>query len=378
MSIRLVYITTDPSTAHYLLRGQLAFMREAGFDVSVISSPGDDLERVASAEGVRTFAVPMRRAITPFADLAALIRLIRTLRSVRPDIVNASTPKAALLGIVAAAVCRVRLRIYTLRGLRSETTRGVTRMILELMERITSALAHQVVCVSGSLRDEYLRRRLARPAKLRILGRGSSNGIDVSRFPAPPDAIERVRRDLGLQPGVVTIGFVGRLVRDKGVAELVEAFDALRRRGFAARLVLIGRLERGDALPRQIVRRIEASPDITRLDHVDDPRPYYGVFDIVAFPSYREGFPNVPLEAAACSIPVVGFHATGTSDAVVDGVTGSLVPLGDTAALTEALYRYAQDAGLRREHGAAARRRVERDFSNRVIWGELLSIYCSR
>jgi lipopolysaccharide/colanic/teichoic acid biosynthesis glycosyltransferase len=369
---KLVYIVTQPVSANVLLRGQLAYMRSRGFEVLVISSGGPELAELERREGVRTEVVAMEREIDPRRDLRSLMELVRVLRRERPEIVNASTPKAALLGMTAAALARVPVRIHVLRGLRLETTSGVKRRVLALTERITAGCAHEVVCVSESLRARALELGLVSPRKARVLGAGSSNGVDARRFRAADRA--RVRMELGLGDRPI-VGFVGRLVRDKGIEDLVAAMDAVKRRIHGAMLLVVGDHEAGDALSADLAARLHADPDVRFTGFVDDPAPIYAAMDVVAFPSRREGFPNVPLEAAAAGVPVVGVRATGTVDAIVDGHTGALVDAGDASALADAISRYLADPKLAREHGRSARARVEDLFAPETVWRALADRY---
>lgn len=374
---RLLYLVTHPMTARYLLRGQLRHLAGRGFEVALAAAPGPDLDVALEQEGVAGFEVPMAREIAPARDLAALARLGRVIARFRPHLVCAGTPKAGLLGMLAARRARVPARLYAVRGLRLETARGARRRLLATAERTAAACAHRVVCVSASLRRRYLELGLAPEAKTAVLGDGSSNGVDVERFrprsspdrPGGDPETLRLRRELGLPEGAPVVGFVGRLSRDKGIADLLEAFDGpVSARFGAARLLLLGDFEDGDPLPAAVRERLTSHPRVVRAGFVPDAAPYYGLFDLLAFPSYREGFPNAPLEAAASGLPVVGYAATGTVDAVADGATGALVPLGDAEALGAAMVRYLADPGLRRGHGTAGRERVERKFSRQRVW----------
>ena len=369
---RLVLAVTHPMTARYLLRGQVRFLRRQGFDVWVVTSPGPDLDHFREGESVPVVTLPMRRRIGPVSDLVALIGLVRVLRRLRPDLVNASTPKAGVLGMLAAWLARVPVRVYTLRGLPMATAKGLKRILLLWAEKTAVALAHSVVCVGPSLRRHCLELGIAGPDKTILVANGSSNGVDTERFGLSPERraeAAALRRRLGIPLEAPVIGYVGRLTRDKGVDDLTAAFfDRIVAAVPECRLLLVGEFEGDDAVERSTRRRLEDDPRVSLTGWVPDSAPYYAVMDVLAFPSYREGFPNAPLEAAASELPTVGYSAIGTVDAVEDGVTGKLVPTGDRQALGRALCVYLEDDGLRRKHGAAARDRAENRFHQRIVW----------
>ncbi|MBV8211649.1 MAG: glycosyltransferase family 4 protein [Verrucomicrobia bacterium] len=377
--IRLVYITTAACSSGFL-KGQLAYMRTRGFDVMFVSAPSefkfgfDELHLLREREQITTLAIPLEREINLLKDLVSLVRLYRVFRRLRPAIVNAGTPKAGLLGMLAARAAGVPVRIYSLHGLRLETSRGLKRFILAVAERCTSALAHRVICVSQSLRRLYVALGLTSEDKICVLGNGSVNGVDVETF-IPTSQAPALRSDLKIPDHAPVIGFVGRFTRDKGVPELLDAFDQVLAAIPSAWLLMLGDFEKSDPIPEDCVKRLRSHPRVVMTGNISETRSYYPIMDVFALPSYREGFPTVLLEAAAAQIPIVAFKSTGCVDAISDGITGTLVPLGDTNSLARALQRYLCDDFLKREHGRLGRERILRLFRSETIWELLYEEY---
>ncbi len=375
--VRVLHAVTSPLTV-VLMRGQLSYLRRSGFDVTVLSAPGSLLDDLAREESVRALAVPMERDPAPLRDLLALVRIYRRIRALRPDIVNAGTPKAGLLVGLAAWLARVPCRVYMLRGLRFETSVGWKRRLLYCVDRLCSRMSHVVICNSPSLRSRAIELGITDDAHSLVIGCGSSNGVVAARFLPTPSARERAllqRRQLGIPDSAPVVGFVGRLNRDKGIPELIAAYRALRVHVPELRLLLVGELETREPLPEDTRSALDLDPGIICTGAVPDAAPYYHLMTVYALPTRREGFPNSVLEAQAAGLAVVTTQATGAIDSIVDGVTGTLVPPGDIGALAKALERLLRDPALAARMGEAGRERVARDFRPEPLWEGLAGLY---
>ena len=360
----LCFIVTHPITAQKLLKDQALYLQTLGFRVSIIASEDMKIQHDFESVGISFFGVPMSREISLWRDVRALVMLVRLLASLRPKIVNASTPKAGFLGMIAAWLLQIPHRIYLVRGLRMETTNGKLRIILACTEKVASYCATSVLAVSASLCEQYIHEGLVAAKKIKVLGYGASNGVDLRRF-EQVNTVSRVA--LGIHEKAKVIGFVGRLTCDKGIADLLKVFSQLKSDYEFVCLLIIGDFEKGDRPDEQIVREVRSSEGIIITGFVDNAVPYYQVMDVLVFPSAREGFPNVPIEASAAGVPVVAYKATGTVDAVEHDNTGKLVATGDSQALVAAIRCYFGDEELRRIHGKNGRRMVEEKFSHQAV-----------
>jgi glycosyltransferase involved in cell wall biosynthesis len=371
---RLAHITTVPQSLGFVA-GQVDFLIDRGWDVHVISSPGRMLDDFARRHSVAAHGVSMERAITPRRDLGAVARLTDLLFDVAADVVHAHTPKGGLLGMVSAQAALVPVRVYQMRGLLTATARGPRKLLYAAAERTSCTLAHHVVCQSPSLRTYAIDTHLVSGAKSSVLANGS-NGVDAEeRFnPATVTGLD-VRHQLGIDGDACVIGFVGRIVRDKGIAELVDAWRVVKGHTLDVHLLMVGPFETRDGISGRLQRALRDDPRVHLVGFVRDTPRYYEAMDVLVHPSHREGFPNVPLEAAAMGVPTVTTNAIGCVDAVVDGVTGLRVEVGDAVGLSRAILSYLDNPELRAEHGAAARARVMSDFRPEDIHRASLALY---
>jgi len=343
-----------------------------------VASPGNEIERFAAGEGVQVVPVRMTRETAVLTDIRSLWTLTRILHRLHPTITNFGTPKAGLLGNIAAKITAVPCRIYMLHGFRLETAKGLKKRVLMMTERIACKSAHRVLCVSPSLRQRAVDLGLVAPDKAVVLASGTCNGVDVDRFLPTAESLRRaeeLRDELNLPKGVPVIGFVGRFTRDKGIPELVEAYGELRAEHPELRMLLVGDFEDGDPVPETVQRKITLDAQIVRPGFVADTSPYYHLMDVLVLPTYREGFPGVSLEAQAAGKPVVTTTATGAIDSVQDGKTGLLVPVGDASALARAIGRLLADPAKREEMGRQGQEWVAREFAGDKIRAELVNEY---
>lgn len=371
----VLIVTVAMSTV--LFRGQIRRLREEGFRVSLISNPGPQTHE-AEMQGAQVITIPMERDIALFRDLISLWRLWRTLRRIRPNIVNVGTPKAGLLGGLAARLARVPRRVYTLHGLRLETAIGWKRSLLKVVEYVSCHNAQYVCCVSPSVRERAVQLGVLDRKKAYVIGAGSINGIPCEHYQPTPERIlqaQEVRSALGIPASAPVIGFVGRFTRDKGFTELHGAYARLRQLLPDLHLLLVGDFEEGDPVDPAIREQLQSDAHVHFTGFVPDAAPYYHVMDLLALPTHREGLGLVCLEAQASGVPVVTTTATGAIDSVLDGVTGKLVSPRNEVALAATLQELLGDPLRRQRMGNAGAVWVKQRFQQELIWDALLRYY---
>ena len=377
---RLLRITTVPISLKILLNGQLTFFAEQGFEVLAVSSSGkeaDDLVR----RGIAHRVVDMTRKITPLRDLIALFRLISLIREFKPDIVHTHTPKAGLLGMLAARICGVKVRMHTVAGLPLMEYHGLTKKILILAERLTYKCATAVFPNSWGLRS-YIEMYISQARNIRVIGKGSTNGIDSDFFSASTELDIRateIRRSYSVQTQDVVFSFVGRIVKSKGICELIDAFKTTLKHQPANvkyHLLLIGSFEQDlDPIPQEAYKFLHEHPQVILAGFQSDVRPWLRASDIFVFPSYREGFPNVVMQACCLEVPAIVSNINGCNEIITHGETGLVVTPKESQPLAEAMKHLANDDDLRREFALKARNKVVSDFDQKYVWHQLLAEY---
>jgi len=378
MNARVLHVTTVPGTLRFLA-GHVAHAKSKGFEVHALSSPGRALDEFARDMQIDVHPTLMPRHIAPLADLGAVWRIVRVIRHVRPTIVDGHTPKGGLLAMIAATFCRVPVRIYHQHGLPLMTATGLKRRILRGTERTACRLAHQVICVSTSLREVLIAEGLCPPEKIKVLERGHIAGVEADTTFNPAriwtESAQLVRARYQIPQGALVMGFVGRIVRDKGLIELAQSWRMLREEFPSLHLLVAGPFESQDPIPADVEATLRSDPRIHLAGMVHDMPSIYRTLDLLVLPTYREGFNTALLEAGAMELPVVATRIPGNVDAVRDDETGLLVPVRDAEALTAAIRIYLGDPELRRQHGANGRHRALCDFDPEMIREALFQEY---
>lgn len=370
---KILRLTTADISLNSLIKGQLRYLSQY-FEVVGVASDTGVLEHVGEREGVRTVNVPMHREISLFADVKSLFALIKLFRRERPDIVHANTPKASLLGMVAAWLCRVPNRIYTVTGLRFETTSGVMRFVLKTMERITCFCATKVIPEGDGVKAALLREHITRKPMQKIHN-GNINGVDLDWYDRTEEVMQSAENIKG-DGEEFRFVFVGRIVRDKGICELVEAFTRLRMVRPDVKLMIVGRFEEDlDPLPYSARDFLNTCPAIELAGYQSDVRPYLAASNVLVLPSYREGFPNVIIQAGALGLPVIVTDVNGSDEVVEQGVNGIIVPKYDVEALYNAMLAMVNNADKTKQMSDVARKMISERFDQRDVWAATVEMY---
>ena len=380
---KLIRITTVPISFKVLLKGQLRFMASNGFDVKGVSSEGEELKEVRENEGIVMEAINMSRKITPFQDLKSLWEMWNFLRKEKPQIVHTHTPKAGIIGMLAARLAGVPHRLHTVAGLPLMEATGIKRKILNFVEKLTYSSATRVYPNSKGLYNFILQNNFTQSNKLKIIANGSSNGINTTFFsPAQVSEIEKItlREKLNIQPDDFVFVFVGRIVSDKGINELIKAFSELQTAKnnelTGIKLLLVGGLESYlDPLNPETLAEINQNKDIISVGFQQDVRPFFAISDALAFPSYREGFPNVVMQAGAMGLPSIVSDINGCNEIIVEGENGLIIPPKNVEKLKEKMLTLAKDKNLYIKLKENSRRMIENRYEQSVVWKALLEEY---
>lgn len=378
---KVIRITTYPISFKVLLKGQMKFISKF-YNVLIISSEFEnELKSISETEGVAYAIVNMTRKITPLKDLFALIKLIRLFKKEKPNIVHTHTPKAGTLGMIAARLSGVPTRLHTVAGLPLLESKGMKRIILDLVEKITYRCATMVYPNSKGLYDIILKNEYCNPEKLKVIGNGSSNGIDTQYFNSESLNIEELndlKKSLGIGEKDFVFIYVGRLVGDKGINELVLAFKDLQSRHseMKIKLLLVGPFENDlDPLFLETINEIESNRNIIAVGFQSDVRPFFAISNALAFPTYREGFPNVVMQAGAMGLPSIVTNINGCNEIIRDGENGLIIEPKNSNELVKSMELLLVNNELYNHLRNNSRKLIVSRFEQKVIWEHILYEY---
>ena len=377
---KLIRITTVPLSLDKLLSGQLNYMNSF-YDVVAVSSEKEYLGKIGKKENVATFHLEMSRKITPIQDCVAVVKLFIFLKKEKPLIVHTHTPKAGIVGMLAAFLAKVPNRLHTVAGMPLLEESGFKRKVLDFVEKLTYACATKVYPNSFGLKMIIEKDNYCSPNKLKVLANGSTNGIDTSYFSSDLFSMEsnqKLRKELNILADDFVFIFVGRLVTDKGINELVEAFEKIEKKNPKSKLLLVGDYENDlDPLSAETIECIKNNSSIISVGFQSDVRPYFAIANILVFPSYREGFPNVVMQAGAMGVPCIVSNINGCNEIIIEKTNGLIIPGKNQIALFEAMQILFTDHDLYLRLKMNSRSKIVDRYEQSKVWKAILEEYSS-
>lgn len=370
--MKILRVSTVPLSLNSLLKGQLKMLNEH-YEIVGVSSPGSELEEVHQREGIRVIALPMERHISLVKDFISLIRMILLFLKEQPDMVHSLTPKAGLISMLAGWITGVPVRMHTFTGLVFPTATGFKQKLLIWTDRLTCACATHINPEGNGVKQDLIRYHITQKP-LKIIANGNVNGIDLEYFQRTPDVIQA--SETYRKEGIFTFCFVGRVVRDKGINELVSAFVRLQEKYASTRLILVGPFERNlDPVSPETEKQIFGNPAIEFMDFQKDIRPFLAVSDTLVFPSYREGFPNVVLQAGAMGLPAIVTNINGSNEIIEPGKNGVIIESQNEEQLYLAMENFVLEQDKVRMMAQNSRTIIAEKYDQRIVWAALLDEY---
>lgn len=377
MTNKLIRISTVPVSLDYLLKGQLRFLNQY-FEVIAVSGEGIHLQTVAERENVRVVPLNMQRTISPFKDLISLWKLYLLFRKERPQIVHSITPKAGLLTMLAAKMAGVPIRMHTFTGLIFPSKTGVMKRLLIAMDQLLCWAATNIYPEGNGVKQDLINYRIT-SKPLKVLANGNVNGIDLDFFSIDqidPKLQDRFKQHLGILPNDFVFVFVGRLVGDKGINELVQAFSQLENQNL--KLLLVGYFEKDlDPLKAETHSEIENNPNIINVGFQADVRPYFTISNCLIFPSYREGFPNVVMQAGAMELPSIVTNINGCNEIIINGENGLIIPVKNVKAIYKAMKKIINNQEFYQKIKKNTRKVIQSRYEQKMVWEAILEEYKS-
>lgn len=375
---KIIRVTTIPASLKVLLKGQLRFINQF-YEVIGVSGDGNALDEVRKKEGIRTEIVKMTRTISPIKDLIATYRLYKLLKKEKPHIVHTHTPKAGIVGMLAAKLAGINHRFHTVAGMPLLVAKGPKRTLLNIVEKTTYGLATKVFPNSFGLYDIIIKEKFTKKSKLKVIGNGSSNGINIDHFDASlysEHENEILKKELNIKDNEFIFTYVGRLVTDKGINELISAFNLFAKHQENSKLILVGWRENDlDPLLPETEAALKNNEHIIQVGYQSDVRPYFAISKALVFPSYREGFPNVVLQAGAMNVPSIVTNINGCNEIIRHGENGLIIPTRDIQAIVDAMCHLKENPEIHRIMSSNSRKIIADNYKHTYIWNELLKEY---
>lgn len=373
---KLVVGITIPASVN-LLRRQMKYFKELGYDTYLLTQQDEEWSLpYCKEEGCKPIDVKIAREISIKQDIITLFEIIKILRKLKPDIVNFGTAKMSLLGLIAAWLCRVPNRIFTCRGFRHESEKGIKRIVLKATAQIAGFCAHRIICISPSLKDVGINDRIFNSKKCVVINKGSSNGIDLSKFNihcVDKDEQQILRQKLGIKDNFV-FGFLGRIRDDKGINELFKSFEKVYQANNQCKLLVVGPWDEEHIKDKALHSKMTNHPGVILPGRTDDVPLFLSIMDVFIMTTWREGFGNVYIQAAAMGVPVIGSDVTGSKSAVCVNYNGLLVNPHDISDITAAMLKLMDDSKLRTEFGMNGIIWAQ-NFKNEIIWEGMEKLY---
>ncbi len=372
MKKKFLIITTIPVSL-FFFRGQVGKLKSV-YDVEVVSGSGSVFQRFCDLEDVKGHPVEMSREISIVNDIKSLFKLIRLFRKLRPEIIHGNTPKGGNLSMIAGWITRVPHRIYCIHGLRYQGSAGLKRVLLKTMERISCRFATDVLTVSFGVK-ELLKTENICKKEVKVIWNGSVNGIDTEYFSADVVDDTEIRNKFDLNSNHIIFGFVGRLVKDKGINELIEAFVEINNKHPHTRLLLVGDYEESNPVTEKTKTEISTNENIIFGGWQKDIRPFLKIMNIFTFPSYREGFGISLMEAAAMDVPAISSNITGCNEIIKDGFNGKLISSKSVKNLKNAMEDFVVTPQLIKKMSSVSRKYVVEKYEQKQLWEKALETY---
>lgn len=361
---KILHVVSISFSLKYFIGNQFIYFRDKGYEFSVACSPSDDLNAYSAKMKFKVLNISIIRQISPIQDIISIYKLYKFIKAENFDIVIAHSPKGGLIGITAAFFAKTPVRVFFRHGLVFETSKFIKKHILISIEKWIGYLSNKVVSVSPSILEKTVYYKLNDFSKNLILSKGTCNGVDLSKFSF------RDKHIVGESDKNIVVGFIGRLCKDKGIVELINAWSIIEDQNKDVRLLLVGPYDDRDILPDYVIDKIKKNKSIIHIGHVEDTSFYYNKMDVFILPSYREGFPTVVLEASSSQLPVITTKKTGCIDSIIENETGIYTEL-NSIAISEKIQFYIDNPSIRKLHGFNGRKMVERYFDEKIIYSEI-------